>query len=61
MAGLVPAIGRGTLPLRMAGTSPAMTVRPRRVDRYDLLTFQNTGAGPFSGSLMRLLHAARGR
>ena len=31
MAGLVPAIGRGTLPLRMAGTSPgtspAMTVR----------------------------------
>ena len=25
MAGLVPAIGRGTLPLRMAGTSPAMT------------------------------------
>ena len=27
MAGLVPAIGRGTLPLRMAGTSPAMTVK----------------------------------
>ena len=26
MAGLVPAIGRSTLPLRMAGTSPAMTV-----------------------------------
>jgi hypothetical protein len=26
MAGLVPAIGRGTLPLRMGGTSPAMTV-----------------------------------
>jgi hypothetical protein len=26
MAGLVPAIGRGTLSLRMAGTSPAMTV-----------------------------------
>jgi hypothetical protein len=27
MAGLVPAIGRGTLPLPMAGTSPAMTVK----------------------------------
>ena len=27
MAGLVPAIGRGTLPLRMAGTKPAMTVK----------------------------------
>ncbi len=27
MAGLVPAIGRGTLPLRMAGTSPTMTAR----------------------------------
>ncbi len=27
MAGLVPAIGGGTLPLRMAGTSPAMTIR----------------------------------
>ena len=27
MAGPVPAISRGTLPLRMAGTSPAMTVR----------------------------------
>src|SRR3977135_3403029 len=27
MAGLVPALGRGTLPLRMAGTRPAMTVR----------------------------------
>ena len=26
MAGLVPAISRGTLPLRMAGTSPAMTL-----------------------------------
>ena len=27
MAGPVPAISRGTLPLRMAGTSPAMTMR----------------------------------
>jgi hypothetical protein len=27
IAGLVPAIGRGTLLLRMAGTSPAMTIR----------------------------------
>jgi hypothetical protein len=26
MAGLVPAIGRGTLPLQMAGTGPATTV-----------------------------------
>jgi hypothetical protein len=26
MAGLVPAIDRGTLPLRIAGTSPAMTI-----------------------------------
>jgi hypothetical protein len=26
-SGLVPAIGRGTQPLRMSGTSPAMTVR----------------------------------
>jgi hypothetical protein len=31
MAGLVPAIGRGTLPLRMAGTSPAMTVKVVRI------------------------------
>jgi hypothetical protein len=30
------------------------------VGRYVLLTFQNTGAGPFSGSLIPLLHAARG-
>jgi hypothetical protein len=27
MAGPVPAISRGTVPLRMAGTSPAMTVQ----------------------------------
>ncbi len=31
MAGLVPAIGRGPLPLRMAGTSPAMTVKVVRI------------------------------
>jgi hypothetical protein len=28
--------------------------------RYPLLTFQNTGAGPFSGSLIALLHATCG-
>jgi hypothetical protein len=27
MAGLVPAIGRGTVPLLMVGTRPAMTVK----------------------------------
>jgi hypothetical protein len=30
MSGLVPAINRGTLPLRMAGTSPDMMVKVKR-------------------------------
>jgi len=30
MAGLVPAISRGTLPLQMAGTGPAMTMKVTR-------------------------------
>ena len=31
-----------------------------RVPVLPVLTFQNTGAGPFSGSLIALLHAVRG-
>jgi hypothetical protein len=34
MAGLVPAIGHGTLPLRMAGTSPAMTINVKRQTEF---------------------------
>jgi hypothetical protein len=49
MAGLVPAIGRGTLPLHMAGTSPAMTIRAGFIQgtecRWELAM---TGNPPFT-------------
>ena len=40
--------------------TPAMSC-PRIDRRYDLLTFQNVGAGPFPGSLIAFVHAALGK
>src|SRR6476619_4916649 len=52
MAGLVPAIGRGTLPLRMAGTSPAMTEAARS---FRTVRAGRCGTRNDSGSEVRIM------
>jgi hypothetical protein len=39
MAGLVPAIASGTVPRRMAGTGPAMTMEASKMALYEMRTY----------------------